>query len=173
MYGRCFQYEQHYSSIGAEFKREMVRAMITKTTLQRISGIAVVLAALPISASVAAADVQQTGFFIDLIEQKSNTNTQFIVPVQIQSSDYREHMVFVLNTDMGWGSIASQAAGASQLPFNTDSIENQFRTQQFNGIDAVTKPEDNLNIVPLPTAAIAGLGLLSGLAGVRYMRRHK
>ncbi|MDF1810513.1 MAG: hypothetical protein P1U42_12555 [Phycisphaerales bacterium] len=147
--------------------------MITKIKTHRISGIAVVLAALPISASVASADIQQTGFFIDLIEQDSKTNSRFIVPMQIETADLREQMIFVLNSDMGWGSIASQASGTIQLPSNSDLIGNQFRTQQISGLDAVTKPEDNLNIVPLPTAAIAGLGLLSGLAGVRYMRRHK
>ncbi len=36
-----------------------------------------------------------------------------------------------------------------------------------------TAKEDNLNVVPLPPAAFAGLGMLAGIAGIRYLRNRK
>lgn len=51
-------------------------------------------------------------------------------------------------------------------------LGNQGRATNVHGAHAEPKT-DNLNIVPLPPAAFAGLGLLVGIAGVRYMRNRK
>lgn len=41
----------------------------------------------------------------------------------------------------------------------------------FDGMTEVTSSDITINVVPLPTAAFAGLGLLGSLAGVRVLRR--
>jgi len=57
------------------------------------------------------------------------------------------------------------------VPSVADLINTPSRGQVgVFGLDAIPN-EDSLNIVPLPPAALGGLGLLVGLAGVRYLRR--
>ncbi len=46
-------------------------------------------------------------------------------------------------------------------------------SQGLNSFNEFTPKEDGLNVVPLPPAAFAGFGLLTGVAGVRYFRRIK
>ena len=46
-----------------------------------------------------------------------------------------------------------------------------IRLTAFDGTSIVATSEITVNVVPLPTAALAGLGLLGGLAGVRAVRR--
>lgn len=46
-----------------------------------------------------------------------------------------------------------------------------IRLTAFDGTDIVASSEITVNVVPLPPAALAGLGLLGGLVGVRSIRR--
>lgn len=53
---------------------------------------------------------------------------------------------------------------------------NANRGRGLTGIDAgrfVEPKEDNLNVVPLPGAAIAGFALLTGVAGIRLIRKSR
>lgn len=138
-----------------------------------MTGLAVALVALPLAASVASADIQNTGFYIDLIEQGSNTGTHFVVPMRVNTAELQDRFMFVPGADLNWGTDGSGPTVADQLPSDDDVAQNQYRNQRFNGRDAVSLSDNNLHIVPLPTSALAGLGLLSGLAGIRHMRRRK
>lgn len=53
-----------------------------------------------------------------------------------------------------------------------DGLGNQGRAQNIHGANAEPKT-DNFHVVPLPPAAFAGLGMLAGIAGVRYLRNRK
>ena len=46
---------------------------------------------------------------------------------------------------------------------------------RLNGLKAMVSEgqQDMLYVVPLPPAALAGLGMLGGIAGVRTIRRRK
>jgi hypothetical protein len=53
----------------------------------------------------------------------------------------------------------------------SNDFTNRGRNQQgANASGFVTPKTDNLNVVPLPPAALAGFGLLAGFAGIRYLR---
>lgn len=52
-----------------------------------------------------------------------------------------------------------------------DTADNTGSNQGVGMADAITK--DAFTVVPLPSAAFAGLGLMCGLAGVRYMRSRR
>jgi len=54
-------------------------------------------------------------------------------------------------------------------PLGGQSIAGQVQSS-IRGLDAI-RGGDEINIVPLPSAALGGMTLLGGLAGIRYARR--
>lgn len=64
-------------------------------------------------------------------------------------------------------------AGSGALDGIDPSLPGQYiiRLTAFDINGEVTSSEILVNVVPLPTAALAGLGLLGGLVGVRAIRR--
>ncbi len=59
--------------------------------------------------------------------------------------------------------------------FDLSMINSSGSQSQSANMDSTrfTPKEDGLNVVPLPPAALAGLGMLVGIAGARYLRRQK
>ena len=57
-------------------------------------------------------------------------------------------------------------------PIAGDTLDNRGSTQAVSVIKASIKP-DSIAVVPLPSAAIAGMGLLCGIAGVRFMKSRR
>ena len=53
---------------------------------------------------------------------------------------------------------------------NENSFDSSLRIHGLRAVVAQGQ-QDMLYVVPLPTAALAGLGLLGGIAGVRTIRR--
>ncbi len=56
-----------------------------------------------------------------------------------------------------------------------DGYDNANRGQFQSGIDAsrFIEPKEDINIVPLPTGAIAGFGVLAAIAGIRFARKSR
>lgn len=83
----------------------------------------------------------------------------------------RENGTFILllNSDQD-ADVAFDAMGPQ------GGFDNASRGRNLNGIDAgrfIEPKEDNLTVVPLPGAAIAGFALLAGVAGVRLIRKSR
>ena len=119
------------------------------------------------SSSMAAAQMSNPGVFAMSLQDS-------LVRIDTQSVD--------LNGQQG--SIVLLMNGANQDqqslfrdldPQNGEDFANRGR--DLNAIDAgrfVQPKEDNLNVVPLPSAAFAGFGLLIGAAGVRqYLKSRR
>lgn len=97
----------------------------------------------------------------------------------------------VVQAELQGVNLNSQQGSIVQLMSNLDQREGSFfrgletqnsedfanRGRNLNAIDAgrfVQPKEDNLNVVPLPSAAFAGFGLLIGAAGVRqYLKSRR
>ena len=138
------------------------------------------LAGLCAAGSIAQADQSQSlkAFAISIqprtqiVDSQGSENLQFSLE-QLQTMS---EMLGSSNDGSISFLIGNPGAGMNQGfgPQPSDLLNNQGRSQQnFSNFDSIIPKEDNLNIVPLPTAAIAGFGLLSGLAGIRYIRRHQ
>jgi hypothetical protein len=138
----------------------------------------VLISLAAIAATTSMASAQRTfetidSFKLDLVQahqHKADTEAlpEFFV---ISSSDLGVNSSLPMGFKILIGNQDNQSNG--YVPSVADLINSPSRGQVgVFGLDAIPK-EDSLNIVPLPPAALGGLGLLAGLAGVRYLRRNK
>ena len=134
--------------------------------------ISMLIAALSAAALSSAASAQfgNTAFtmqWIDSISQSQQTQSPIVQFENIEFNGQSHTFVVLLNQDQGRSGV-----GFRDMP--QDNTGSARSGRNFHDIDArgFTSPkDDNLSIVPLPPAALAGLGLLAGIAGVRDLRR--
>lgn len=67
---------------------------------------------------------------------------------------------------------SNSLASYYNILMDTQTFDNSLRLRNLKAIVA-NNQQDMLYVVPLPSAAMAGLGLLGGIAGVRTVRRRK
>jgi hypothetical protein len=144
---------------------------------------ATAIAASTAMASAGLGSNAYTGFSLDLIQMKLAKNAQYLVATDLQSSMQSNmsssiaQMVDLADTDyfapLDIQSIASNAAGdaSGNIPNSQGNAQGRGRTQAVNNTLFSTK-EDNLNVVPLPPAAFAALGMLMGIAGIRSLKKN-
>lgn len=125
-----------------------------------------------------------THFSLDLIEIRVEDESPRIFPSDLEVS-------FSQIMELAGGQSAAQSGETifpaleihilvsdQSNPFNTidplldGGFDNRSGTQNMNNTRFSPKP-DSVNVVPLPPAALAGMGMLAGIAGVRYMRIRK
>lgn len=134
-----------------------------------------VIAAAAVCASLASASGginHHESFALDMLNgdaaqaQSVLATPEFQAPSIAQSADQSALMPIVIIDSQ----TASQAIGFG--PALGDTLDNQGRSVRLNRLDAELKP-DTIAVVPLPSAAFAGLGLLCGIAGVRMIKSRR
>jgi len=147
------------------------------------------IAATAIAASTAMASAglgnsAYTGFSLDLIQMKLAKNAQYLVAADLQSgmqSNMDSSIAQMVDlagmqdfAPLDLQFITSDEAGHASgfVPTTDGSSQGRGSTQNLNNTRFSTK-EDNLNVVPLPPAAFAALGMLMGIAGLRSLKKHK
>jgi hypothetical protein len=145
--------------------REWIMFVHTKTI--PIAAIASI-AALSSSASAQFGNGAIAMQWINSISQPQQSQSLF---VQFENFDFQgqsQSFVVLLNQNQD-----RSGFGFQDLPIGTNDFSSRLHNPQ--GIDAssfVRPKDEGLNIVPLPPAAFAGVGLLAGIVGVRALRRH-
>lgn len=156
------------------------------STFQRMSAGLAVTSVMMIAGSVQAKSSQSAfeSYLLDL----SDTGARASMP-QLGQSDLGFSMGQSV-TIPGASSIAAGAESSSLqilflLPRDnsqgqggvSSSIHAQagstFGSSHNMGMDQVQSKNDPLTIIPLPSAALAGMGMLVGIAGVNYLRKRK
>ncbi len=131
------------------------------------------LAGVGLLSSICSAQLSHSNAFAMSIHDSMTqleSSTRGIV-IDLETTEFNAQTVsFGVLLNQTDGGIASDLAG----------LENDFDSAQRgrlqSGIDAgrfVQPKEDNLNVVPLPSAAFAGFALLAGFAGVRFIRKSR
>ena len=70
------------------------------------------------------------------------------------------------------GSTSSSLASQYAILMDSQTFDSSLRMRNLVAAVA-TGEQDMLYIVPLPTSAMAGMGMLMGIAGVRTIRRRR
>lgn len=141
-----------------------------------------ITAALLASGSVATAQSTPLGqFALSLHEQLSTAGQTVDVDAGFVSAPIETHSFHSQFVGLD-GSIGSMLAPQEQpsiglrglANLNLGQVTNQGGMQHGVGdSNQIIPKEDGLTIVPLPSAAFAGLGLLAGAAGIRCFRKIK
>jgi hypothetical protein len=132
------------------------------------------VAGVAVFSGVSSAQLNNPGAFaMSLNDALSGTESRVQGPVfEIKNSDFEGQTGSFLvtlnqsnsNTGLGLDGMGSQ-----------DGYDNANRGQFQSGIDAsrLIEPKEDINIVPLPTGAIAGFGVLAAIAGIRFARKSR
>lgn len=154
--GHCPSYERAISMIGLRHIRPTLLA-----------------AGFCAATSLASAQSEMGVFALSLHEQLDNSN-QPELDFGLTNSQINDQLgtsiIFLL--DAGPQTRDDGLRGLSAMGSGTTA--QRGRSQQgLHSFSEFMPKEDTLNIVPLPSAALAGFGLLAGVAGVRYIRKIK
>ncbi len=96
--------------------------------------------------------------------------TQYNIPTQQGDVVLPSIKVFIPASSQNNQGNSGQSNGFDLSTITSSGV--RLGTVNMNNTRFTTK-EDNLNVVPLPPAAFAGLGMLAGIAGTRYLRNRK
>lgn len=131
------------------------------------------IAALAVSASFACAQGNHLNvFLIDLADSAMNQSSQQSVDLTPAAAerltlDYSQTSFSGFTIEM---SNTAHNAGFG-LPVSADAVA-PMESRNFKDIDPIGFA-DELFVVPLPSAVFAGMGMLVGIAGIRFTRSRK
>ena len=132
------------------------------------------IAGVAVFSGVSSAQLNNPGVFaMSLHDSLSSIESRVQGPVfEIENSDLGGQsgsFIVLLNRSGSNSGLGLDGLGPQ------DGYDNAVRGRFQSGIDAsrLIEPKEDINVVPLPTGAVAGFGVLAAIAGVRLVRKSR